>query len=116
MDIVDRIELFDGLCDTDEEKDSQDLRRCYLVGLQNPFEKFDDCGFQMRFRFSEIAVQRLFSIIYKKRPRAAVCQQRGTTNVVTVAVLEILCKGSFPTDWLLLDGDKSSNCGCCCEL
>ena len=63
MDVVDRIELFDGLRDTNEEKDNQHLRRCCLVYLQNPFEKFDDWGFQMRFRFSKIAVQRLFNII-----------------------------------------------------
>ena len=66
MDIVDRIELLDGLCETNEEKDKLDIRRCYLVDLQNPFERFDDCGFrrfQPRFRFSKIAVQRLFNII-----------------------------------------------------
>ena len=63
MDIVDQTELFDGLCDTNEEKDNQDWRRCYLIDLQNPFEKFDDCGLQTRFRFSKIAVQPLFNII-----------------------------------------------------
>ena len=63
MNIVDRTELLDGLRDTNEEKDNQDLRRCYPVDLQNPFAKFDDCEFQMKFRFSKIAVQRLFNII-----------------------------------------------------
>ena len=63
MGIVDRIELLDGLCETNEGKDKLDIRRCYLVDLQNPFEKFDDCEFQTRFRFSKIAVQRLFDII-----------------------------------------------------
>ena len=63
MGIVDRIELFDGLCETNEGKDKLDIHRCYLVDLQNPFEKFDDCRLQARFRFSKIAVQRLFNII-----------------------------------------------------
>ena len=63
MGIVDRIELLDGLCETDEGKGKLDIRRCYLVDLQNPFEKFDDCEFQTRFRFSKIAVRRLFDIV-----------------------------------------------------
>ena len=63
MGIVDRIELFEGLCQTNEEKDKLDIRRCYLVDLPNPFEKFNDCGFQTRFGFSKIAVQCLLNII-----------------------------------------------------
>ena len=63
MDIVDQTELFDGLCDTNEENDIQDLRIYYLVDLRNLLKKFDDCEFQMRFRFSKIAAQRLFNII-----------------------------------------------------
>ena len=38
MDIVDRTELLDGMCDTNEEKDKLGIRRCYLLVLQNPFE------------------------------------------------------------------------------
>ena len=71
MDIVDRIELLDGLCESNEEKVKLDIRRCCLVDLQNPFERFDDCGvrrFQPRLRFSKIAVQPLEMLTEAKNP------------------------------------------------
>ena len=102
MDIVDRIELLDGMSETNEEKDNHNLRICYLVDLLNPFVKFDDCGFQTRFRFSKLALQHLFNII--RNNHELLC----ANNAVPETLLLLLClrfqrKGHFQqTDCYLM--------------
>ena len=98
MDIVYQIELLDGMCETNEEKDSQYIRRCCLVDLQNPFEKLDDYGFKTRFRLRKIAVQCLFNIIRNDHELWCVNNAVPETLHIIVAVLGISCEGAFPTD------------------
>ena len=58
MDIIDLVDFIDTLEDSDEE-----LTRCYLVDLDDPFKRYDDTEFQSRFRFTKAAVHQLFDVI-----------------------------------------------------
>ena len=60
MDVIRRIRLARSLQRGSHE---EDIPRCYLRDLTDPFRMLDDEEFQFRYRFSKVAVHQLFDAI-----------------------------------------------------
>ena len=60
MDVIRRIRLARSLQRGSHE---EDIPRCYLRDLTDPFRMLDDEEFQFRYRFSKVAVYQLFDVI-----------------------------------------------------
>ena len=94
------------VCKTSEDRGS---RRNLSSWSSKSFRKIQRLLVSNKVQIQENS--RTTSVQHKIQAPAAVCKRNSTRNVAIVVVLEILCEGVFPADWLGLDGDKSSNSG-----